>query len=98
MDYNPHLKPWSKPLPNSAAGKGTIEKPGEVENLVWQNRSAEPSGYELSLADTLEIIFGEGVDDLEGLVGRLNELGSQTPDGNAWTPDSFEAEMARLGY
>lgn len=98
MDYNPHLKPWHRPQPNAAAGKGYIETPGKTENLVWQNRSAAPSSYELGLADALETVFGEGIVELDGVVTRLNELGIQAPEGEAWTVERFESEMARLGY
>jgi len=98
MDYNPHLKPWHRPQPNNSAGKGYIETPGKSENLVWQTRSASPSAYETGLADALESVFGDGITELEGVVARLNELGVQAPEGEAWTVGRFEAEMARLGY
>jgi hypothetical protein len=45
----------------------------------------------------LERIFGEGVDELDGIVSRLNELGVASADGAPWTADSFQAEMAILG-
>ena len=43
VNFNPHLKPWLAPQPNNVAGKGVIEKPGETENMIWQNRKAEPT-------------------------------------------------------
>ena len=98
MDYNPHLKPWSRPQPSADGGKGYIETPGSAENLVWQTRSSSPSSYEMGLADALETVFGEGVEDLEAVVARLNELGAQAPEGEPWSVDRFQAEMARLGY
>jgi hypothetical protein len=97
MDHNPLLKPWLRPRPNEAGGKGWIERPGEVVNLEWQTRPAPPSDYEMRLGDALVECFGAGITELEPLVARLNELGVRTPDGAAWTAASFEREMARLG-
>ncbi len=70
----------------------------EPENLCWQTRvGAEPSEYARALADALERIFGEGVEDLDVVVARLNESGPP-PEGVAeWTRSVFEAEMVRLG-
>ncbi len=98
MTHNVHLKPWNKPKPNEVAGKGNIEVPGQVENIVWQTRAAPPTEYETRLGDALEVAFDEGIEDLDGLVAKLNEIGVQTQDGQAWTVDAFTAEMARLGY
>ena len=39
----------------------------------------------------------QGIHDLEGLVAYLNQSGPRGPDGAAWTADTFQAEMARLG-
>jgi len=97
MDHNPHLKPWIRPKPEDAAGKGSVERPDAVVNLVWQTRPAPPSEYENRLADALVECFGAGVEQLDALVARLNEMGVQAPDGTKWTAASFEREMARLG-
>ena len=97
-DFNPKLKPWNKPEPNKVAGKGVIENPATVENMVWQTRFALPSDYENQLGDALIAAFEQGIEDLKPLVTKLNELGTRAPDGALWTPDTFEAEMARLGY
>jgi Recombinase-like helix-turn-helix domain len=97
MDYNPHLKPWQKPEPNKEAGKGKIEQPGAVDNIVWQTRAQMPSDYEFSLADTLIECFDNGIEELDALVAALNERGVLTPDGHAWTEQSFAREMERLG-
>lgn len=98
MSYNIHLKPWNRPTPNAVAGQGRIEIPSQVENIVWQTRPAPPTDYETRLADALELAFDDGIEDLDGLVARLNDLGVRTQDGQAWTVDAFTAEMARLGY
>lgn len=97
MDYNPHLTPWQRPKPDQAAGKGRIEQPDTIENLVWQTRSAPPTDYENALADALVACFEDGITELSALVDALNARGALGPDGAAWTPERFEREMARLG-
>jgi hypothetical protein len=97
MTHNPLLKPWIRPRPDDAAGKGSIERPDAVVNIVWQTRAAPPSEYENRLGDALVECFAAGIEDLSALVARLNELGVQAPDGTPWTAASFEREMARLG-
>lgn len=97
MEHNPLLKPWIRPRPDDAAGKGWIERPEAVANFAWQTRAAPPSEYENRLADALVACFGAGIEELEPLVARLNEMGVQAPDGTPWTSASFEREMARLG-
>lgn len=98
MDYNPNLKPWLKPRPNDlVGGKGSIEIPRKVENIVWQTRAAAPSEYENKLGDALVECFAAGIVKIEPLVERLNAMGVLGPDGGSWTPASFEREMARLG-
>ena len=39
LSYNPNLVPWERPAPNNVAGKGHIEQPGKVANIVWQTRA-----------------------------------------------------------
>jgi hypothetical protein len=97
LDHNPSLKPWQQPTPNNVAGKGQIELPGQARNIVWQNRAAPPTGYENALGDAFETVFEQGAETLEQVVQGLNAAGIRTPDGQAWTVASFEAEMARLG-
>jgi len=97
MDHNPLLKPWIRPKPEDAAGKGWIERPAEVANVVWQTRAAPPTEYENKLGDALVACFGAGIVELNSLVARLNEMGVLAPDGARWTPAAFEREMARLG-
>lgn len=98
MDHNPFLKPWHRARPNQVAGKGRVETPETAENIVWQTRAAPPSAYENELADALVACFESGIEDLAPLVARLNEMGVVAPDGEAWTQESFEREMARLGH
>ena len=97
MDYNPKLKPWNKPTPNKVAGKGVVETPGKVENIVWQTRSASPSDYENQLGDALVAAFELSIEELGPLVDKLNKLGTRAPDGQRWTAENFETEIARLG-
>jgi hypothetical protein len=97
MNHNPYLKPWKAARPNNVAGKGQIEVPGEVENMVWQTRMDEPSAYENALGDALEEVFEAGATTLDEVVAGLNQRRFRRADGSAWTTDQFEAEMARLG-
>ena len=82
---------------SDAGGKGTVERPDAVVNFVWQTRAAPPSAYEKRLGDALVECFAGGIEDLDALIARLNELGVVAPDGTRWTAASFEREMARLG-
>lgn len=65
-------------------------------NLPWQTRSAPQTDYERALADALEHILAE-THELAGIVAGLNAAGLRTPDGKAWTADSFQAVIKRLG-
>lgn len=96
-DHNPYLKPWLAPQPNEEAGKGEIEKPAEIQNIVWQTRSSPPTEYENRIGDALEAVFESGAVELPDVVEGLNALGVKSADGRAWTPESFAAEVKRLG-
>jgi hypothetical protein len=97
MSFNPYLKPWQAAQPNNVAGKGQIEVPGQVPNIVWQNRAAAPTDYENALGDALEKVFADGAETSEQVVAGLNAMAFRTTAGDAWTTAAFEAEMARLG-
>ncbi len=97
MEYNEYLKPWLNPRPNKRAGKGYIEHPDKIENIVWQTRSAVPTSYENKLADILIEAFDTGIEDLEPLVNYLVSKDFYSPDGIPWTIETFKREMARLG-
>ncbi len=96
-DHNPQLKPWLTPTPNNVAGKGKIEVPGQMSNIVWQNRTAPPSDYENGLGDALELVFNGGAETPEQIVAGLNQHGFRMTNGQPWTTASFDTEMARLG-
>ena len=97
MDYNPNLKLWQLPEANNVAGKGKIEHPEEIVNIVHQTRAASPTDYENELGQALEEIFSDNVIELEEIISRLNKMGVQTQSGAAWTEESFRSEMKRLG-
>ena len=61
-----------------------------------QARLREPTPYETLLGDAMEIAFGQGLWELDQLVGYLNQVGPLGPDGQAWTAQSFPLEMQRL--
>ncbi len=62
-----------------------------------QARQRPSTPHEDLLGDSIERAFAAGIHDLEGLVAYLNQAGPRGPDGAAWTADTFQAEMARLG-
>ena len=97
MDYNPYLKHWRRPEPNKVAGKGNIEKPGQVKNIVHQTRATPPTDYENQLGQALEEIFADDVTELKDIIVRLNEKGIQTHNGSPWTEELFQFELKRLG-
>lgn len=69
----------------------------QLYNETHQNRTAPPTAYESLLGDSIERAYAQGIHDLEGLVAYLNDAGPAGPNGQPWTPASFEQEMARLG-
>jgi hypothetical protein len=97
LDHNPYLKPWRRHEPNRVAGKGRIEKPAEEQNIRWQTRPTPATEYENALADALQEIFDADIVELPAIVAKLNAMGVQAPYGDAWTEESFRAEMKRLG-
>ena len=65
-------------------------------NETHQNRSAVPTAYESLLGDSIERAFGQGIHDLAGLVAYLNQAGPAGPNGQAWTTERYQREIARL--
>lgn len=96
VNFNPSLKPWRAPQPNNVAGKGVIEQPGQVENIVWQTRKAEPTRYENDLGDALEQVFESGAIELDEVVAGLNRIGFRTPDGEMWDEQRLAAQFRQL--
>lgn len=66
-------------------------------NETHQHRTAPPTAYESLLGDSIERAYAQGIHDLEGLVAYLNSAGPAGPNGQPWTSDNFQREMARLG-
>lgn len=97
MDHNPNLSPWTWPVNIDPAGQKTLDKPADLGNMVWQNRTAPPTDYENALGDALEKVFDSGAVELSEVVAKLNELGIKDPQGSAWTEESFTREMHSLG-
>lgn len=96
MKYNTNLNDRQIAAPQEA-GKGTIQIPSEIENIVWQTRGEPPSDYEAALTDALEEMFAGGVEALPEIVSGLNDRKIPAPDGSPWTEDSFQLEIKRLG-
>jgi hypothetical protein len=70
--------------------------PAALYNETNQSRSKAPTSYESLLGDSIERAFGAGIQDLESLVQYLNTAGPSGPNGQAWTAESYQQEMARL--
>ena len=70
----------------------------EPKDIIWQQRrGCTPSDHENAMGEALERIFEQGIEDLDGIVERLNELGVASSDGTLWTTESFQNEIAKLG-
>jgi hypothetical protein len=61
-----------------------------------QARTREPSAYENQLGDAMEKAFADGAWELDALVAHLNSAGVRDLQQQAWTADSFSAEIKRL--
>lgn len=61
-----------------------------------QARQREPSQYEILLGDAMERAFGQGLWELDQLIGYLNQSGPLAPNGQLWNEASFAAELKRL--
>ncbi|MDR0216660.1 MAG: hypothetical protein LBJ15_22020 [Comamonas sp.] len=63
-----------------------------------QARQRPGTLFEDLLGDSIERAFGEGVQTLPELVAYINRSGPSGENGEAWTEQSFQALMARLGH
>jgi hypothetical protein len=70
--------------------------PAALYNETHQSRSKAPTSYESLLGDSIERAFGSGIHDLDALVKYLNTTGPSGPNGQPWTPETYQQEMARL--
>ena len=96
--YNVKLKNWLANEPSRDAGIDNIQKPGDVDHVIWQTRAHEPNLYEQNLISHLIRIFGSGVEALDEVVDALNQKGMRHENGERWTVGSFQQEMSRLGH
>jgi hypothetical protein len=62
-----------------------------------QARSRKPTAHEDLLGDSIERAYAAGHHELDDLLAYLNKAGPSGSDGQPWTPETFQAEMARLG-
>ncbi len=49
------------------------------------------------LGDAIERAFAQGIHELDALLAYLNQSGPSAPNGQPWTAQSYQQEMARLG-
>jgi hypothetical protein len=70
--------------------------PGSAPDL---GRQTKPTPYPpdvVRFGDALESIMGEGIHDLDGIVGALNGRRIEAGGHTDWTPESFSAFVAEL--
>ena len=63
-----------------------------------QARQRPSTMFEDLLGDAIERAFADGAHTLGELVACLNRTGPASENGAAWTEQSFDALMQRLGY
>lgn len=97
-EFNEKLARWINATPSKDAGINNIQVPGDIEHLVWQNRSKAPSQYELDFVQHLIQAFSKDVTALDAVTDALNLQGFRNIAGDLWTVESFSKEMQRLGY
>ncbi len=62
-----------------------------------QARTRPPTTFEDLLGDSLERAFGAGHWELDALLAYLNQAGPLAEGGVAWTAQSFQASLQKLG-
>jgi hydroxypyruvate reductase len=68
-----------------------------IDALLAAAHVAQAAGITpLLLGDAIERAFASGIHELEDLVRYLNASGQVGPDGQPWTAQSYQQEMARL--
>ncbi len=90
--YNPFLGKGR--AVGTKGGPDTIERPGDVDNIVFQTRGAPLDAFEDGLADVLMAVFAAGAEEIDDVVAGLNAAGSVDRAGAAWTARSFTDQMA----
>ncbi len=61
-----------------------------------QARRRPPTSYEDLLGDSIERAFGQGLWELDQLVGYLNKAGPMAPGGQPWTAESYQTVIKTL--
>jgi len=62
-----------------------------------QARDAEPTSWELELANVIEGLFAKGAWELDQVVAGLNKSRVHPPMGGEWTQENFQSVMKELG-
>ena len=62
-----------------------------------QARTRTPTSYEDLLGDSIERAFGAGHWELESLLAYLNKAGPLGPNGQPWTPETYQSVIKTLG-
>jgi hypothetical protein len=64
---------------------------------IYRTKKADPSAYEQALARAIYKILESNTHGLAEIVRELNKGTVRPPSAEAWTEQSFAAEMERLG-
>ncbi len=83
---------------NSKAGGSNV--PRLPYNGLYLNsnqlQDAEPTAFENSLADAIEMAYAAGIHELPELVRFINERGVHDAEERSWTEDSFRKTLSDL--
>ena len=69
----------------------------KLYNETHQSRTADPTAWESLLGDSIERAYAQDIHELDALVAYLNQAGPPAPNGQPWTPETYQREIARLG-
>lgn len=94
--FNHRLVRLATACPSTEAGTGVIELPGQGLNLRWQSRTSAPTPYENALADAIEVAYLAGAKSPAEFAAALNDMTTVRANGDVWTAQSVEQELARL--
>jgi hypothetical protein len=74
----------------------TLPNQGFSYDPIDQGLSEAEVAYRTALGDALEVVLGNGANDLAAIAAGLNELGLRGGNGERWTEGLVEAELNRL--
>ena len=70
---------------------------GKNYDCDWEVLDGREQAYRDALGDGLELVLGEGAENLARISDRLNAHNVHGPRGQRWTAELLAAELERLG-